>query len=414
MYRALIYLLFATIPFWHIKIGPHITLYEIGLLVNVIMAPAFHFQAKDRFRWPDLLVLIYAFYGIVSVAVSSDTFYESARTYRYLTLGPVLLYLIIRFTPATYDVIRRGLYFMAAGILLQVLIVLQYFIAFRSRPTGEAWVQFPMSDLVASIVTFGVLCSLAVCALIYTRDGVRSATMKAILYGAALLIAAGMLAAVSRMVVVVFMLLFPLAGWIWARRQRRRRFAVGVYLMVGVMLVAMFVPLAWDLRTRVAHTASAEQKLEEGRSLERIVNVSLYQDDVIARLVFWGNLVRSAMDDPVLGKGTASYEIGMEGRFGMYISSAHNALVSALYTSGFVGLILLILLITAGYRNLSVVSPDSRQLASIGKFVLVGLTIVLFVSFTNDLTAGRGNIFMFLLALAAKLAYTTPPPIRRT
>ena len=413
MYRALIYFLFATIPFWHLKIGPHITVYEVGLLVNLMVAPFFHFQARNRFRRLDVLVLIYAFYGVVSVAVGSDNLYESARTYRYLTLGPVLLYFIIRFTPSSYEVLRRGLYFMAAGILLQALIVLQFFITFRARPTGEAWELFPMSDLVASIVTFGVLCSLGVCALIYTRDGVKAAFMKAILYGSALLIAAGMLAAVSRMVVVTFVLLFPLAGWIWATRQRRRRLAVAVHVAVGSMLLAMFSPLAWEQSPRGAQTTNSEQRLEEGRSLDRVINVDLYQDDAIARLTFWGNLVRSAMDDPVLGKGTASYEIGMEGRYGMYISSAHNALVSALYTSGFIGLVLLIMLIAAGYKSLSVVPADNKQRAAMGKFVMVGLTIVLFVSLTNDLTAGRGNIFMLLLALGAKLAYSPQPSTRR-
>jgi hypothetical protein len=412
MQNTLIYILFTVIPFSHIKLGEHLTLYELGLLMNLIMGPFFFILVKSKFRWPDVLMLVYALYGIVSVLVGSVEFYESARTYRYLTLGPVFLYFIIRFTPVSYDVIRRGLYFMAAGVFLQTLIVLRYVVTFKARPTGEAWFFFPMSDLAASIVTLGVLCSLAACALIYTRGEVKSAFKKAILYGGAMVLAAGMFAAASRMVVVVFMLLFPFAAWIWKSRQRRRHFAVGVYVLIGAMMLAIFSPLIWDQGSNAKQATRATQNVEEGRSLERVVDIDLYQQDIGSRLRFWGNLVKSAMDDPVFGKGTASHEVGKEGGYGIYISSAHNILVSALYTSGFIGLVLLIMQIAAGYKCVSIVPADNKQLAALGKFVMVGLTIVLFVSFTNDLTAGRGNIFMFLLAMAAKLAYSSPPPQR--
>ena len=260
MYNALIYILFAAIPFWHLKIGAHITVYEVGLLINVIMAPLFHFRGVNKLRWLDVLVLIYAFYGIVSVAVGSNSFYESARTYRYLTLGPVLLYFIVRFTPASYDVIRRGLYFMAAGTLLQTLIVLRYVFIYKARPAGDAWIHFSMSGWVASIVTLGVLCSLAVIALIYTRNDVRRGFKRTSLYCAAVILGVGVFASATRMVVLVFTLLFPFAGRIWKKTRRRRRLGGAVYAAE----ILLFQHLRAQLRdkSRFGQSGLAEELLE--------------------------------------------------------------------------------------------------------------------------------------------------------
>jgi O-antigen ligase len=120
---------------------------------------------------------------------------------------------------------------------------------------------------------------------------------------------------------------------------------------------------------------------------------------MLGRLSFWATLVRQGADSPVVGKGMASFDIGTAADISYSISSAHNTLVSAFYTSGVPGLVIVLLLWRAAFRGiyrLDMNTPEERWRA---RFLTVSIMVLLLVSITNDMTAGRGNLLMFLLAL---------------
>ncbi len=392
-----IYLLFFCMPLWHVVLVGHINLLEVAIIFNMLVFPFRKTNQGLHFKTMDILVLMLGFSNLISVLVGVDSFYESARAYRYLTLGPILVYFIVRFSSIEYSILRLAIQYMAFSAAIQAMLAIRFYALYRIRPVGEIWMADPFSAWVASIVTLSLWCFLSICGVWFFRLDANKQWRKVKLLIFEIPLFLGLLVAATRMVTVMLVSLFPLSGYIWSSQGRTKLFAGGILSLVAGLVVIIVLNVA------TISKADIENDIDVKRSVGRVLNIELYKQDVQARLVFWGALVKKGMEKPILGHGLAARTIGKTQGVGFYISSAHNALVSAFYTSGLVGVVVLCSIFIHAYFLLIRAPRTGFEQEAIGKYVLLGLTVLLLVSLTNDLSAGRGNIFMFLLALVVRL-----------
>lgn len=390
------YALFLSIPFWHYKLAAYITFFEVGILVALIPNVIALSKRSIKFEQIDIMVVIYAIMGLVAVGISVNSFYEAARAYKYLVLVPVLLYYIIRFLPVSYETLRRAFYMMAVGVVMQTTIIIMFALKYRMRPVGDQWDSFFMSEWVSNIITYPILSCITICALYFMRKEVARKSHRIIIYMVIIYLMAGIVAIGTRMALLSFILLVPVTPWLWKKHNRRKFVPRLVYGIFMVMLFGILLASFTMTKSKVDHEAQ--------QSLERVFNVDLYVKDLKHRLNFWNSRVRYAFESPIIGHGQASHTVS-ESDIGFHISSSHNVLVSSFVTSGIVGLTILLILIRLGYKNLFLIPYNDKQGEAIGKLILVSYTILILISLTNDLTAGRGALFMFLIALGARAAY---------
>lgn len=387
-----IYLLFAAIPFWHVRIAGGISLYEITVVVNLLAMPFHLGRGGFRWGWVDTLVFLFALYGILSVAMSSASLYESMRTYRYLVLGPALLYFIVRVMRPNQQQMAKGMAIFSTFVAIQSLAVIYYVITHGERPaTGIEWESYQYQGIVAGIVTFSVLAVMAASSTLYLAryaKGIKSLML--LLIG--LVCTAGLLASATRASAFGFLLLFPLSGWFLHRAFRRKLLvAVGYVVVFGVGIV---VALMFMSGPYVALGNSGEEQ----RAIERVVDIEEYKADILGRVAFWKVLVAQSSDSILFGKGMASFDIGTSGGTTYHVSSAHNVFVSTYYTSGIIGLVVMLLLWRAVFRGIYKLDSNTKEDSWRTRFLVVSVMVLLLVSVTNDLTAGRGNLLMLLLA----------------
>lgn len=399
-----IYLLFAAIPFWHLRLFEGISVYEMAVVANLFVMP--FVQAKTRVRWNslDVLVFLFAFYGIVTVAISSSTTYESMRIYRYMILGPALLYFIVRVMQPNQRQLAKGMAIFSALVAVQALVVIHYVITHRVRPeTGAGWELYQYQGVVASIVTFSVLAVMAASAsffLAWRARGVKRYALLLIWF----VCTAGLLASATRASAFGFVLLFPLSGWFLRRAFRRKLLVTTGYLVIiGVMLSIAFMFVSGP---NIALGGGGTNQ----NAIERVVNIDEYKSDIMGRVAFWVGLVRQGSSSAIFGKGMASFDIGTSGGTSFHVGSAHNVLVSTFYTSGLIGLLIILLLWRAAFRGIYQLNLDVPEERWRARFLMVSIMVLLLVSVTNDLTAGRGNLLLFLLAL---LNYRSVPNANR-
>lgn len=387
-----IYLLFAAIPFWHLKPFAYISAYEIVVIINLPFLLHSIGKAGKRWNGMDTLVFLFAFYGVFAVLISGSLFYESMRTYRYIVLGPTLLYLIIRMQNLDQKQLAKSMVFFSTVVAVQSLVVIYYSIAHHARPVGYEWETYRYAGIVASIVTFAVLAVMASSAsllLAWRTKGIKRYAL--LLLG--LICTAGLLASATRAAEFVFFLLFPLSGWFLRRTIRRKLLVMSAYLVlagVGVAIAFMYFSSPY---------IASNYGSDNSRAIERVIDIEEYKADILGRVAFWTNLVREASSSAILGKGLANFDIGLRGGTSFSISSAHNVLVSTFYTSGLIGLVIILLLWRAafcGIYQLNFDVPDEKWRA---RFLTTSIMVMLLVSITNDLSAGRGNLLMLLLAL---------------
>jgi len=387
-----LYLLFVTIPFWHVRPFEHISVYEMAVMVNVLASPLYLARRGVRWNRTDLVVFLFGLYGLVAVLVGSSSVYESMRVFRYIVLGPTLLYFILRVIQPDASQLPKGMVLFSISVAAQALTVIYYVLTYGERPVGDAWRTQEYEWIVASIVSFSVLAAMASSAAFYLAREVSGWKFYS-LFAVGLLNVIGLLASGTRAAVVGFVVLFPLSGWVIRRVSRRVLFVGAMYLMLLVFGTSIFAA-ALSRPSIAVHGAGREK-----RSVERVLDVKSYKADLSGRLALWGRLVREGFSSPTFGQGLASYDVGIKGGTGFRLGSAHNAFVSAFYTSGLIGLGILLFLFHSGFVGIFRLYEPSADGGWISRFLAVSFFVLTLVSLTNDLTAGRGNLLMFLLAL---------------
>ncbi len=392
MKKLPLYLLFSVMPLFYVQVLPHVDAIEAALIINVLFAPAL-FGGRNPYlkvNATDLAVVAYVFIGLISVLVGSTSFYNSARLYRFLVVSPVVGYMVIRFSKLVPKDLLRGLYLTIPATAVQAIVIVAAYIREGQRPQDIG---------IADLITFSVWCGIGLTLLIYNRTNVRSRLAKLASLVAALILLAGLVASASRAAIVTFVLLVPFAGFIWKKRSRRRWFGyAAIATMAGLIVIIAVDPVF------TGYSPITERQIEAQRSIKRITDWHLYVEDAQGRIAFWSRLMSEAMERPLLGHGTASYIIGKSGGTVFSLGSAHNALISALQTSGVPGMLVLLLLMSIGFRNMERIPTGDRHLEVVGKVMLIGYAIIVYVSLTNALSAGRGQVLLFMLAILSRLA----------
>jgi len=384
--------MFAAIPFWHLRPFGPVSVYEMAMIVNLLFFPLYLGRSNIRWGGVDVLVFLFALSGILTVAISSASIYESMRIYRYMVLAPVLLYFVMRVMRPTQRQLIVGMITFSASVTVQALVVIYYVVQFGERPAGDSWAAYPYQSVVAGIVTFSVLAAMAASACLFLVPrfkGIRRYGMLVL----GLVCVAGLLASATRASALAFLFLFPLSGWFLRRGSRRKWLVAGGYLVLATVIVAVAQAVFFGMSVSLGGGG------EERRAIERVIDIDEYKADISGRVAFWANLTREAFSSPVFGKGMASYDVGFGGGTSFHVGSAHNMLVSAFYTSGIIGLCLLMLLWHSAFQRLNHLRVEKPDEAWISRFLAMSVMVLLLVSVTNDLTAGRGNLLMFLLAL---------------
>lgn len=387
-----IYLLFAAIPFWHLRPFAYISAFEIVVIINLMLLPLYLGKSSNRWNGMDTLVFLFALYGVVAVEIGSSSFYESMRTYRYMVLSPALLYLIVRVQQLGQKQLAKSLTFFSTVVAVQSLAVIYYVIMHGERPVGDTWDAYQYQGIVASIVTFSVLAVMAASAsllIAWRTNGLKRFAF--LLIG--LVCTAGLVASATRASAFIFFLLFPMSGWILRRTFRRKLLVATGYLVLASVFVAI------TLMFFSGHYVALDSGDENRRALERVVDINKYKTDILGRVAFWVQLVRQGASSAILGKGMANFDIGTIGGTSFHVGSAHNVLVSTFYTSGVIGLAIILLLWRAAFRGIYKLNLDMADEIWRARFLTVNIMLMLMVSVTNDLTAGRGNLLLFLLAL---------------
>ena len=392
MSKAPLYLLFAVMPLFYVQVLPHVNAIEAALILNLLLVPAL-FGGRNPYlkvTGTDLVIAAYALIGLISVLVGSTSFYDSARLYRFLVVSPVVGYIVVRFSKLGPKELLRGLYMTIPATAIQAVVIVIDYIREGQRPQDVG---------IADLITFSVWCGIGLAVLIYDRPNLRSRFARLVALATALVLFAGLVASASRAAVVTFALVGPLAGFIWRKRSRVRWFGyTAIATMVGLIIVIAVNPVF------TGYSPRTEKQIEAQRSIKRVADWHLYVTDAQGRIAFWSRLMSEGMKRPVLGHGTASYDIGKAGGTLTSMGSAHNALISALQTSGVPGMLVVLLLLSVGFRSIERIPRGGRDLDTVGKVILVGYAMIVYVSLTNALSAGRGQALLFLLAILAHLA----------
>ena len=386
----IVYAIFLLIPFVNnVVVAGHIYLVDIPVLVGILFLPFSIKSRHQKIAILDFLVFAYLVANLLSVAVGLETLYESARYYRQMVLGPVLLYIVVRFSPLSADQLRKAMFFMLPGILFQGFLLIKYYLINHSRPVGV--------EAAASTVTLSVLFCISLFVLFLGKQG-RIGVAKRVLW--LILItafSAMLLVTFTRAAIISVALLLPCIHMIWIKRHLRKIFGSIVF----ASLLAFFVLLAAGSIISFSPQKVENQK-EVQRSVGRLYEKDLYVKDLSDRLAFWGKLTRNALENPLLGSGASSYSIGKLGGTQFQLGSSHNLLVSSLLTSGLVGVCLMLLIIRSAFSSFNRFFAN-EDIDSLGKILMASFTVMLLVGITNDFTGGRVLIWFLLLSLIAKI-----------
>lgn len=394
--NIMVYLFFASLSLGPTTFFRQLYVVEIPLILNILLFPLFFRQhaSNNRIISLDIFVIVFALYNMISVMVGSDSFYESAKFYRYMVLTPVLIYILVRYVPVSTDVLRKGLYFLVGGTLVQSPFFIKSYWVYGGRANN-------VEGAIATGITASVLFCIGFCTLFYMRGFLESKASKGLAIVGAALLAVALIVNATRAVTVGTVVLLPFGSKIWGNLKYRRLFTVSAQ---GLLLLFIGVILLKGPSATFRSDVHVENYREIRSGVERLFTPKLYLKDLEGRLAFWSKLARQALERPLLGSGSASYVVGGKGGTGFRLGSSHNMFISSLITSGIPGLILLFMLIGGTYHCLNKTVGKSDAVTCLGTVLLVTYSILILVCLTNDLTGGRSFIFFFLMALAARLS----------
>ena len=388
--KYILYAFFFALPFANKPIAGHIYPIEIPLLLGLLFLPFSPNLTTTRLNALDVLMFAYAVFGLLSVVVGMHSLYESARHYRLMVLTPVLLYVFIRFCPFLVRDIQKALFFILPGAFWQGVLLLNYYLVFGERPVNV--------EGAASTITLSIIFTFSLAVLIFGFSQKPGFFVRVIRYVLIAVFLVMLLVSFTRAALVVFILLAPITTWIWSARKRR--------ILLGRTVFGATLGLLFMIFTgAVIYSGQAvENERETQRSAERLLDIDLYLKDISARVAFWGRLTQSALENPILGSGADRHKIGRSGGTDFNIGSAHNILISTLITTGVIGLLIFLSVVFLVYRAFGSFPENHGEVDAIGKVLLLTLTVLLFVAFTNDFSGGRVFIWYSLLALASRLS----------
>lgn len=401
-----IYLLFAGISMWHLKIAHYSNLQELCLAPILILAPYTHLRRKHKIHTLDLIVLLYVCTELYSVAVGSDALYASMRIFRYHAVTPVLIYFVVRFSAVDMATLIKGLQFMCFGILVQALIVIMFYMQFHTRPVGILWHNYQLSYLVSGPVSISLYCCVALGIMLFSMRKVRGSIHRKFRYLAIALLTLGLMGTLTRMPTAAFLLFAPTMGYICRSQLRRKALAYSLYW--GTVALLFMIVFANDLFDYKSWYWSAG---DVGRTYSRVLNIELYFEDLMSRFFIWGRVFDNVLENsPIIGFGESSYEIGRVSTV-VSVGSAHNVLVSSFQTSGLIGLGVMMALLFSTINTALSLSPTTED-ADIVRRIAILSFIVLFVSIlTNDISGGRANLLFLLIAIIVKVAVEKQPAV---
>jgi hypothetical protein len=134
----------------------------------------------------------------------------------------------------------------------------------------------------------------------------------------------------------------------------------------------------------------SEEYREMRRSIYRLTNVDYYINDFKNRMFLWKEAYNLGMESPILGRGAIWYR-------NMGPSTPHNVFIGVFLTSGYLGMVLFILLIIVAYNDIFSLSKV-EQFKRWSKFLFIALTALLVVGGSNDFSGGRYLLFFVLLS----------------
>ena len=399
--NIIVYFLFGSFSLGAKALYGHVYVVEIALIMTIICLPLLFLSGgnkrNNRIIALDVLVALFVLFNIISVMVGSESFYESAKHYRYMVLTPGLIYAVVRYIPVSTDVLIRGLYCLVGGTLVQSVFFIRYYWVYGERAEN-------VGSVITDTITMSILLCISICILVYRRNFEVSNYRKVLAMISMVLLFAALIVSATRAPLVATVVLVPFASKIWRSRKLRKLFSGSILGLLVLVLVVVVI------KDPSVGTIQVENEREIRGTVERLYTPELYLKDLEERLNMWSRLVWQSLDRPVLGSGSASYRVGSRADVGFQLGSAHNMLISALITSGLPGLLLLLILIGATYHCLNKTTGESDMARALGTTLLVSYTTLILTSLTNDLSGGRAFIFFFLMALAARLSLIDDEP----
>lgn len=386
-----IYITIPAVAFTTQMLGGVIRPYEIAILIAMLLAVFTKNSGFRRITPLDLLVIAFAAYQLIGVLVSSELFHESARSYRYIVLGPVLIYFVIRTLPFSIKTFTKAHFLLSAVLLIQTGIVISLYLQTGDRPAGLTHVY------VGYVVPYSLLASYISMFLIFSWKNYKSVMAKLLAATAITIMLFGLLVSASRGVALPTLLMLFLSSRVWRSVRLRRVITLSAksLLVVTIFLVAFTPPkLGYD----------PSQLLESKRSIERIISIDDYLFDITQRLQFWSGLFEIAMKKPILGHGAAAYALGpvvKSSGIGHNPHHAHNILISTVLASGLIGLLIVLALLFLMYTMVGKFRSRDGPEKAIEKTLLMWSMVYLVVSLTNGV---MGVLFFFILALIQQLA----------
>lgn len=399
----LYYAFFASIPFLQATIVGHVYIPEIllALIASGALLSRREEPTPHHVQLLDVAVIAYAGFSLISVIVGIESLYESARHYRTMVLAPTLAYAILRYSPIPIDTLRNAFLWMMPSLVFQAGLFILYYIQHGQRPVG-------IEGVVTSSVTVSLLLCIASAAAFYFVRDIRKKPLALGLILVGCFFVTALFFSGGRMAMASFVLLCPLAPFVC---RSSRLWRLQSICLPAVMLTILLIVIVGVRGTR---TLQAEGDRKRERTIERLYSLDLYKKDIQARFAFWSAITKEAMAHPIFGAGADRFSIGDAAGVGFNLGSSHNALVSAMVVSGVPGAVLLLLLVTASYSSLRCVLLQVNTPKALGMVLWVGLTSIVFIALTNDLTGGRMFLWFTLMGIAAHYASMYHKPLKRS
>lgn len=390
-----IYFLFASVSFANLTIAGEVYVIELAALITIftVMLRGVTGGHVKQLQFLDIVVIMYAVFGILAVVSGADHIWESARYYRANVLTPTLIYVAFRIAPITPELFKRGLYLLLPMLVIQALLLIRAYIVMGGRQ------QFFEGHLTYTI-TLAALFVVGVSTVFFLRNENKSALKKTASVIAMLIIVPALYLTFSRTSLGALVLLTPLALYLWDRPVLLR---FSGKCVLGSLVFFLFLLFSSSIVYKTSGI-DLEKQRELQASSERLFSTELFVQDLTGRFVMWGRLVDKAMEDPILGGGGSASQTGHNGSG---IASAHNLLVTVLLTSGLPGVLLIVLMINATYKCFNGIALRQGLVNKLGSLLWVSFGSLLMVAITGGLGGGRIFLFYALMGMVVRLRLDT-------
>ncbi len=393
--KYIIYAIFFFMAFSNTSVFGHLYLVEIPVIIGVLMLFTHRDKKAFEFNSLDRLVIIYAVFSLVSVAVGIEYLYESARHYRLMVLTPVLIYFVIRFGASSIEELRRGMFFIIPGTVWQGGLLLQFYVLHGARPVGV--------EGAVSTITLSMLIVISLFILLFNFTKKPKVMMNLFRYGLIFLLFLMLVISGTRAALLGFVIILVATSFTWKYKVRRVWIGRGMFMAISFLLIMVISG------SIIFSGIKIDNFKEKATSVERVFDLEMLMWDVGSRIAFWGKITNQALESPLFGNGGASsHSLGTSAGTAFNLGSAHNVLVSILMTSGVPGLIILLSLIWMFYKVFNVADNEKLQQSVLGKPVQASVSVLLMVAVTNDFSGGRVFIWFMFLAISARMLNEIP------